>query len=378
MAEARFVAWFTGGGGWLSPSVALRDYAAEGAGRGMAATAAIAKGEVLFRIPRRLLLSAKTTAHRGAVLQHASKAGWSRIMWSVVLERLAGADSFWQPYLDIVPPACSLPIGWSAADRAFLAGTGVPERIGEPAEDFRRGFLRVARRMPASAALPEDALRELYFGAGALVSAYSFTEEDGTITMVPMADMLNHRTGHNNARLFFEADELHMVAVRAVAAGEQLFNTYGDLGNTELLFRYGYLDDPNPFSGVEVRLAEFLAFAATHTCAAHSAAQCRPAAVERLAARGALEEVAVLPRTPQACAALLGWLHRAYGLPAATLGACMHGYRQCAAELLQQVLQRYPADAPQNDRQRLAARLAAEQRQILAAYLALLAPGGGP
>ncbi|KAK1858835.1 hypothetical protein I4F81_001435 [Pyropia yezoensis] len=40
--------------------------------------------------------------------------------------------------------------------------------------------------------------------------------------MVPAADLLNHRTGWNNARLYFEADALHMVTITPVAAGAQL------------------------------------------------------------------------------------------------------------------------------------------------------------
>ena len=76
--------------------------------------------------------------------------------------------------------------------------------------------------------------------------------------MVPLADTLNHRTGFNNARLYYERDHLVMIAYKDCAAGEQLFNTYGDLGNRELLLRYGFVDDPNPFHDVTMDL-EWLA-----------------------------------------------------------------------------------------------------------------------
>ncbi|KAG9020205.1 hypothetical protein FS842_007516 [Serendipita sp. 407] len=60
--------------------------------------------------------------------------------------------------------------------------------------------------------------------------------------MVPMADILNARYGCNNAKLFYEKEHLRMVAVRDISAGEQIWNTYGDPPNADLLRRYGYID----------------------------------------------------------------------------------------------------------------------------------------
>ncbi|KAG8859828.1 hypothetical protein FRB91_006486 [Serendipita sp. 411] len=66
-------------------------------------------------------------------------------------------------------------------------------------------------------------------------------ERDG-VSMVPMADILNARYGCNNAKLFYEKEHLRMVAVRDINAGEQIWNTYGDPPNADLLRRYGYID----------------------------------------------------------------------------------------------------------------------------------------
>lgn len=200
MSEAAFVEWFRLMGGWLTPKAALKDYSQENAGRGMVALEDIAKDEILFKIPRQLLLSHRTTAFKSDVIRNASKEGWSRIMWAIVLEKLAGSDSTWSPYFNILPAKFNLPISWNEQDKASLQGTSVLEMIGEPEEDFRANFLRVAKKMSACKSLSTDRLRELYFYSGSLVSSYSFMEDDGTIAMVPMADMLNHKTGHNNVQ----------------------------------------------------------------------------------------------------------------------------------------------------------------------------------
>lgn len=77
-------------------------------------------------------------------------------------------------------------------------------------------------------------------------------EEQGIIAMVPMADMLNHRTGFNNARLFHEPEALQMRAIKDIKAQDQIYNTYGDLCNGDLLRKYGFVDEPNEHDIVEI------------------------------------------------------------------------------------------------------------------------------
>lgn len=110
---------------------------------------------------------------------------------------------------------------------------------------------------------------ELYHTCGSLIMAYSFNdelqkeeasdddeeeeeEENVLISMVPMADMLNHKTGFNNARLFHEPESLQMRAIKNITKGEQIYNTYGDLCNADLLRKYGFADDQNEFDIVEI------------------------------------------------------------------------------------------------------------------------------
>jgi SET domain-containing protein 6 len=77
-------------------------------------------------------------------------------------------------------------------------------------------------------------------------------EAGGIIAMVPMADMLNHRTGFNNARLFHEPEAVQMRAIKDIQVSEQIYNTYGDLCNADLLRKYGFVDEPNDFDIVEI------------------------------------------------------------------------------------------------------------------------------
>ncbi|KAJ7162078.1 SET domain-containing protein [Mycena filopes] len=67
-------------------------------------------------------------------------------------------------------------------------------------------------------------------------------EEPSGVSMVPLADMMNAQYGSENAKLFYEKDDLRMVSTKPIKAGEQIWNTYGDLPNAELLRRYGHVD----------------------------------------------------------------------------------------------------------------------------------------
>jgi len=67
-------------------------------------------------------------------------------------------------------------------------------------------------------------------------------DDPSDVAMVPMADMLNARYESENAKLFHEATHLKMVTTKAIKAGEQIYNTYGDLPNSDLLRRYGHVD----------------------------------------------------------------------------------------------------------------------------------------
>lgn len=204
-------------------------------------------------------------------------------MWSIILEKLSGDDSFWAPYfsedldlklqsltpilffsflfLEILPDEVYLPSIWREEDLSFLQGTGMEELIPDSSEQFRKYFLSIKSAFPQTAALSEKELERLFHYAGCIISAYSFCEDadqELDIGLVPLADTLNHKTGFNNARLYYEKEHLKMICHADCPKGEQLFNTYGDLGNRDLLIKYGFVDDPNPFHVLTLDPIEWL------------------------------------------------------------------------------------------------------------------------
>ncbi|WFD34007.1 Ribosomal lysine N-methyltransferase 4 [Malassezia cuniculi] len=90
-------------------------------------------------------------------------------------------------------------------------------------------------------------------------------EEDvADISMVPMADMLNARFESENTRLFYKREVLEMRCTKPIAKGEQLLNTYGNPPNSDLLRRYGFVDEPNRGDLVELPAGLVVDAAASH------------------------------------------------------------------------------------------------------------------
>lgn len=156
---------------------------------------------------------------------------------------------------------------------------------------------------------PEYFGPEQYFAAKSLISSRSF-EIDAYhgFGMVPLADLFNHKTGaedvhitsvsshhesdddsdddSNNGNDYSDADisddgngqlsqdldknshgdmdmecppvpeeeptVLEMILIKDVKAGDEVYNTYGNMGNAALLHRYGFTEENNPYDIVNI------------------------------------------------------------------------------------------------------------------------------
>ncbi|XP_041854073.1 N-lysine methyltransferase setd6 [Melanotaenia boesemani] len=231
---------------------------------GMLAKETIEEGEVLFTIPRSALLHQGTT--KVSVLLEKEKSslesssGWVPLLLALLYEHTS-SQSRWKPYLSLWSDFKALdhPMFWSKEERDdLLQGTGIPEAVDTDLSNIQREYKEVVlpfiKKHP-DLWNPSTHTLELYTQLVAFVMAYSFQEpqeeqdEDdddeeeapNPPMMVPMADMLNHVSNHN-ANLEFTPESLKMVCVRRVHPGEEVFNTYGQMANWQLLHMYGFAE----------------------------------------------------------------------------------------------------------------------------------------
>ncbi|KAG9352544.1 hypothetical protein JZ751_020958 [Albula glossodonta] len=231
---------------------------------GMLARNDIEEGEVIFSIPRTALLFQNTTKVK-AVLEEGkgsleSTSGWVSLLMALMWE-YTSPESYWGPYLSLWPNLKTLdhPMFWSEDERVrLLQGTGIPEAVDNDLNSIQREYSDIVLpfiRSHPDLWDPEKHTLELYKNLVAFVMAYSFQEplledeedekEPNLPMMVPMADMLNHVSNHS-AHLEFTPECLKMVSVRRIGTGEEIFNTYGEMANWQLLHMYGFAE---PYPG---------------------------------------------------------------------------------------------------------------------------------
>ncbi|XP_051485210.1 N-lysine methyltransferase SETD6 isoform X3 [Apus apus] len=258
-----FLAWCGRAGVELSPKVRLGRQGAL-AGYGLLAAQELQAGELLVAVPRSALLSQHTCSIR-ALLEQAqeslqSQSGWVPLLLALLHEYTA-SNSPWQPYLSLWKDFRSLdhPMFWPKEERTrLLQGTGIPEAVDKDLANIHMEYSSIILPfMQAHPDLfdPKVHTLELYKELVAFVMAYSFQEpleeedEDekgpNPPMMVPVADILNHVANHN-ANLEYSPQCLRMVTTRPVSQGEELFNTYGQMSNWQLLHMYGFAQ---PFPG---------------------------------------------------------------------------------------------------------------------------------
>ncbi|KAJ7267640.1 hypothetical protein B0H12DRAFT_1098154 [Mycena haematopus] len=302
-AVSKLLEWFQGNGGSIDQS-SVGFTVFPGCGRGAVALKDIPEGHVLFQIPRGLLLSTETSNLPGLIgLDRWTEAkmhtGWVGLILCMMWETAQGPSSKWSAYLESLPKTFDTPMFWSDIELEELKGTSVVDKLGkaDAEQDFTERLLPMVQSRPdifPPETIPIYYTLEIYHVMGSRILSRSFdvekneseedTEADGAansslgsamdvdlpqdetepahsgdsehadededaeeeespgVSMVPLADMLNARYGSENAKLFHEKDDLRMISTKIIRAGEQIWNTYGDLPNAELLRRYGHVD----------------------------------------------------------------------------------------------------------------------------------------
>ncbi|GAA6018787.1 hypothetical protein JCM8202_002231 [Rhodotorula sphaerocarpa] len=276
--EQAFVDWFKAKGGTVHDAVGFKQW--EGQGRGCVALQDIEPDTVLFSIPRPILLTTSTSALPSLLPaeEWAELAGWTPLILSMMYEYLQ--TTTWKPYFALLPTQFDSLMFWSDEELAELQGSTVLSKIGRDEAD--QAFVETVKPLVEKHANvfgdPKDYSAELFHRMGSLVLSRSFhvdskpenddeekededsddeeeeREDVADVAMVPFADILNAKSGADNARLFYEPTTLNMMSTSHIPAGAQIYNTYADPPNSDLLRRYGHVDEVNDSDLVEVGL----------------------------------------------------------------------------------------------------------------------------
>ncbi|XP_052022892.1 N-lysine methyltransferase SETD6 isoform X2 [Apodemus sylvaticus] len=236
-AVAGFLRWCTQVGLELSPKVTVSRQGTV-AGYGMVARESVQPGELLFAVPRSALLSPHTCSISGLLERERgalqSLSGWVPLLLALLHELQAPASP-WSPYFALWPDLGRLehPMFWPEEERLrLLKGTGVPEAVEKDLVNIRSEYYSIVLPfMEAHSDLFSTTVRslELYRQLVAIVMAYSFQEplEEDDDEKEPNSPLM---------------DYLRMVATQPILEGHEIFNTYGQMANWQLIHMYGFAE----------------------------------------------------------------------------------------------------------------------------------------
>jgi len=262
---ASFTKWFNENGG-RAEHVLIDDFGQQGLG--LKASSDIKAGELFITVPRKLTISAETARNSelGPLIE---KDNILRVMQNACLvlhvycEKL-NKNSFWKPYLDILPTSYSTTLYFTVEEMQALKGSPA---FGEALKLYRniaRQYAYLYRRLqqvsPETAKLP---LRRNFtfddhrWAVSTVITRQNripSTTGEPTLALIPMWDMCNHCHGTITTDYNKEEDSFKSLSVKDFKVGEEVCIFYGERSNAELLVHNGFVFEDNIHDKVGIQL----------------------------------------------------------------------------------------------------------------------------
>jgi len=242
--------------------------------RGVAADKDLAEGETIVQVPRdsavSLLRAEKSPSADLAAFWDAHPQWYVRLGSKLLLERELGRSSSVSGYIDLLPKpdeCTQFPVEWTDDEVAMLRYEKVEAAVAKQRLKWQEILADFRRLCPQRSAWTDCQLRWSWhmslsrafagnFGGGMLsfvavfgllaeLSALTTAATDCDYALIPMIDSCNHDGRLPSTSLDFSplTRTFTLKASKGgVRKGEQVFITYGALGNDELLQRFGFAE----------------------------------------------------------------------------------------------------------------------------------------
>lgn len=257
------ITWVKEHAGHVHANLELRSM--QGEHRGVFASKAIDRGEVLIRLPAVLALDGTEMPvqyeRNGSSVQVSP---WLRCVAAYYRAAHGSNDSDipqWKPYLSSLPASYQTLFQWTSQERTYLAHTSL-EKVAseEPMAPLRlryqeqvRPYLECCRLVPAVSSEEEEI--QIFALVCQAVSTRCFHLQQSTHGstvdstscyagpyFLPVIDMLNHSRRQKCTTLTRdEHANFCMVVERHIATGEEVLHSYGDLTAAQLLQTFGFV-----------------------------------------------------------------------------------------------------------------------------------------
>lgn len=221
-----------------------------GGERGVRALAELAPGELLLRIPRRCLLTVDDAraSEIGRLLEAHARLDDERayLQAFILQEKERGADSFWKPFVDILPKSFPThPFFFHKDEFSLLQGTFAHGMVEYQRTKLANRYAELCQHVPG---FQRFTLEQFIWAHFAVVSrTFSVMQGESIVTcMVPLGDMINDgRPANTGWDLSEDEQSFEFHVAEPIARGQEVLTTYGSRHNLHLLVQYGFVHEDN-------------------------------------------------------------------------------------------------------------------------------------
>ncbi|KAI8903526.1 hypothetical protein EDD86DRAFT_250240 [Gorgonomyces haynaldii] len=265
----------------------------------------IEPGTIVGVIPKDNILSIRNTAIAHVFEEEGMEGEMLPLVIATMYERALGTKSPFYGYLQSLTKP-DIPLFWNDERLSEIRGTELYHIVLGDRDQLKEDYQIVVDLMERYPEMKLDkmTIEDFYLVFSFVVSRAFQADEYHGEALVPFADLFNHKTDGEHVHLEADAEvcancgsvecdcgledfdeeieqesvpeleeipevepqlippkqTLDMTIVRPVKKGEEVFNTYGEHGNTFLMRRYGFAEEDNPYSYVAVEREDLLSF----------------------------------------------------------------------------------------------------------------------
>ena len=166
------------------------------------------------------------------------------LLWD---RKINGRNSFFAPYYDILPKTLNnMPIFWTEPELAQLEGSYLLHQIADRNHAIAEDYHSICAIAPQLKHI--CSLQEFKWARMCVCSRNFGLQIDGhrTSALVPHADMLNHYRPRETKWTFDEErNGFTITTLQPIAAGAQVYDSYGQKCNHRFLLNYGFAVEEN-------------------------------------------------------------------------------------------------------------------------------------
>ncbi|XP_026481893.1 histone-lysine N-methyltransferase setd3-like [Ctenocephalides felis] len=235
---------------------------------GLEATTPITKSSVILEVPQKLMYTSqccdvadsKKLFDTDKMLTNMPNVA---LAFALVVERL-NKDSFWKPYLDVLPKDYSTVLYYKSNELQELRGSPSLEMALKQCRSIRRQYAYFYKMLWTSSFALFEKIKEkwtydLYCWAVSTVMTRQNSVpvgEGGVMVpaLIPLWDMANYKDGQITTDYIPENQTVQYSALDDYKPGDQVFIFYGERSNAELLVHNGFVCMDNSGDTVSIRL----------------------------------------------------------------------------------------------------------------------------